>query len=172
MSKYTDRMDESLKISLYEQGCIRDPKTHKTIMMVFHHRKERHVAVSTYISEQDVIDALEEVNETDPGFFDYIGENFERLIYEYINNEDLSYYIASLNDYNGWFNNNLIYEYKKMKLRYCNIKDRYICPHENATLYKECRHCTYPNSDTGKWQCCTGKDFSIYDKCPNCGKEF
>jgi len=108
MSKYTDRMDDSVKISLHEQGCIRNPKNNKTIMMVFHHFKGRHVAVSTYIDASDVIDALVEINEIDSGFFDFIGETIDDAV-DSINSDYLSHYISALNDWNGWFNNNLMY---------------------------------------------------------------
>jgi len=109
MTKYTDRTDDSLVVSLHEQGCIRNPDTTKTIMMIFHHHKERHIAVSTFISEDDVIDALVEVNQGDSGFFDYIGESLE-FVLDNLDEKYLSHYISALNDYNGWFNNNLMYD--------------------------------------------------------------
>lgn len=103
MTKFTDKTDVSNAISLYEQGCIRDPKTHKTIMTYYNIFKERNVAISTYISEQDVIDALEEMNELHPNFFEYISETYEDVI-DNLDKDHLCYYIEALNDYNGWFN--------------------------------------------------------------------
>ena len=100
MSKYTDRTDVNISISLYEQGCIRDPKTDKTIMMKLN-RNGRLVAISSYISAEDVRDALEE---QETGFFSYIGEedSKEDVICN-VDNSNLSHLISSLNSYNGWF---------------------------------------------------------------------
>ena len=105
MSKYTDRTDVSVVISLHEYGCIRDPKTDRTIIMQPVRVGEwvKLKARTTFISEDDVIDALEEVNDVDKGFFDFIGMSFDEVAEEGLNNDHLSYYITSLNDYNGWF---------------------------------------------------------------------
>jgi len=99
MTKYTDRTDENVAISLHEQGCIRDPKTDRTIMMMKHNRNGRLIAVSTFISFEDVKDAIVYQDE---GFFSYADTSLAYLR-EDLDNDNLSHIISSLNSYNEWF---------------------------------------------------------------------
>ena len=104
MSKYTDRTDESVVISLHEHGCIRNPKNHRTIFMTPKNTLNGYKlrAVSTYISEEDVVDALEDLNDMDKGFFEFIGESYDDIM-DGLDRDCLTPYITSLNDYNSWF---------------------------------------------------------------------
>jgi len=101
MTKYTDRVDESVSISLHEYGGIRDPKTNKTVLMVYKYNNPNKKAVTIFISKEDVLEAIEE---QDSGYFSYIDETYNEVI-DNLNNDYLSFYITSLNDYNGWFVN-------------------------------------------------------------------
>jgi hypothetical protein len=105
---YTDRVDVNWEISLYEYGLIRNPRTNKTIYCLNTYdldaswgkdlKTEPHL-VSTFISLQDVKEALENL---DNGFFSFIGETKENVISN-ITNEYLTSYIQSIDAYNGSF---------------------------------------------------------------------
>jgi len=102
-NKYSDRMDVSTTISLYEYGLIRNPKTDRVIYCVNHsieHTKENPPIIkTTFISSQDVLSALEDIPE---GYFDFIGSTREKEISE-LDSSCLSYHIFSIEQYLGWF---------------------------------------------------------------------
>ena len=105
MEVFTDRMDASIKISLYEYQIIRNPKTDKSVICTNTH--EMDLADETikpkvrveYISFDDVHEALEEASE---GYFNFIGSTKEKEL-ELLDNDHLTMSIFSLDQYNGYF---------------------------------------------------------------------
>ena len=105
----TDRVDANDKISLYEYGILRNPETNKTVFCINTHelnadfgeidRKVKPRIKISYISLDDVIEALEDVEE---GYFSFIGSDRKTELEE-ISDEYLTIHILSLNMYNGWF---------------------------------------------------------------------
>jgi len=73
--RYSDRVDITTAISLYEYGLIRNPETDRVIYCVNHgieHTKEEPPIIkTTWISFEDVKDRLEDMDD-DYGFFDYV----------------------------------------------------------------------------------------------------
>lgn len=110
MEVFTDRMDINSKISLYEYQIIRNPKTNKCVICTNTHELDSSfgdlieesikpkVRVE-YITLNDVKKALEE---TDDGYYSYSGQSKIDVLNK-LSNEDLTYYIFSLNQYNGYF---------------------------------------------------------------------
>ena len=108
---YTDGVDISIEISFFEYGIIRNPKTNKVL-----YRSLRPYCLTdgvdifgydwTNVEINDVIEALEEIEN---GFYDYIGSDKETEL-KHLDNEDLSYIISSINNYNGYFNDSLYYD--------------------------------------------------------------
>ena len=110
MTRYTDRMDVDPKISLYEYGIKRDPKTNKCIVCHNIHELDVNfgevdkygihpILGSRWISFDDVKEALEE---SDDGYFDFIGSTKEDKL-KNLDNNYLTNHIHSLEMYNGWF---------------------------------------------------------------------
>jgi len=105
MEVFTDRMDASIKISLYEYQIIRNPKTDKSVICTNTH--EMDLADETikpkvrveYISFDDVHEALEEASE---GYFNFIGSTKEKEL-ELLDNDHLTMSIFSLDQYNCYF---------------------------------------------------------------------
>jgi hypothetical protein len=104
MTVFTDKVDVDGKISLYEYGVIRNPKTNKTVICLnavndyFYEGIVPKVKV-TYISYDDVSEALEEV---DDEFYAFIGSTKE-IEYNELNNDYLTGIILALNMWNGYF---------------------------------------------------------------------
>ena len=105
MEVFTDRMDASIKISLYEYQIIRNPKTDKSVICTNTH--EMDLADETikpkvrveYISFDDVHEALEEASE---GYFNFIGSTKEKEL-KLLDNDYLTMSIFSLDQYNCYF---------------------------------------------------------------------
>ena len=105
MEVFTDRMDASIKISLYEYQIIRNPKTDKCVICTNTHEMDlmdetiKPKVRVEYISFDDVHEALEEASE---GYFNFIGSTKEKEL-ESLNNNYLTMSIFSLDQYNGYF---------------------------------------------------------------------
>ena len=104
---YTDRVDVTIEISLFEYGIIRNPETNECIFNRFLTNEEpdddqeielNHVNVSLY----DVTSYL--IDESSQGFFSYIGSDLKTEL-ERLDNNNLAHIINSINSYDGWFNN-------------------------------------------------------------------
>ena len=105
MAVFTDRIDVDAHISLYEYGIIRNPKTGKTVMCTntgdYLWGGQKPKVKILNISRDDVLDQLCEMDE---GFFSYIGENKQDVIHDSaVYDEDLSYIIMTMNEYDGCF---------------------------------------------------------------------
>ena len=103
MRKYTDSIDVTTTISLYEYGYIRNPKTGKTICCLNagleHNKDNPPIIKTTFISLEDVEEAIEEAPN---GYFSFIGSDKETELKE-LNNEYLTWHIMTLNMYHGAF---------------------------------------------------------------------
>ena len=104
---YTDRVDVTMEISLFEYGIIRNPETNECIFNRFLTNEEpyddqeielNHVNVSLY----DVTSYL--IDDSSQGFFSYIGSDLKTEL-ERLDNDNLAHIINSINSYDGWFNN-------------------------------------------------------------------
>ena len=110
MENYTDRMDASTKISLYEYRIIRNPKNDKCVVCTNAHELDTSfgelldstvkpkVAIE-YISIDDVEDELIDAND---GYFKFIGSKREIELAE-LDNAHLTHHIFSLWQWNGAF---------------------------------------------------------------------
>lgn len=100
---FSDAVDVSPEISLFEYGIIRNPKTEETILTypsyVWEEMEKEIMFDSFTISLEEVKETLEEMEK---GFFDFIGSYKEREI-KNLNNEYLTNMIQSIRDYNGTF---------------------------------------------------------------------
>ena len=105
MEVFTDRMDASIKISLYEYQIIRNPKTDKSVICTNTHEMDlmdetiKPKVRVEYISFDDVHEALEEASE---GYFNFIGSTKEKEL-KLLDNDYLTMSIFSLDQYNGYF---------------------------------------------------------------------
>ena len=105
MEVFTDRMDASIKISLYEYQIIRNPKTDKCVICTNTHEMDlvdetiKPKVRVEYISFDDVHEALEEASE---GYFNFIGSTKEKEL-ELLDNDHLTMSIFSLDQYNCYF---------------------------------------------------------------------
>jgi len=104
---YTDRVDVSMEISLFEYGIIRNPETNECIFSRFLSNEEPdddYEIELNYIdvSLTDVRDYL--IEDTCQGFFSYIGSDLKTEL-ERLDNNNLAPIINSINSYDGWFNN-------------------------------------------------------------------
>ena len=102
---YTDKVDVNTQISLYEYGIIRNPKNGRTIFVVNTNElnqtfpedgpfKPRFVV--TYISLEDVVEALTEIEN---GFFDFIGADNRHEYIMGLDKDNLAHEIQSLLSY-------------------------------------------------------------------------
>jgi len=103
---YTDRVDVTMEISLFEYGIIRNPKTNECIFSMYLTNEEpdddkeiklNHVDISL----ADVRGYL--IDDSSQGFFDYIGSDLETEL-DRLDNDYLTNIINSINSYDGWFN--------------------------------------------------------------------
>jgi len=104
---YTDRVDVTIEISLFEYGILRDPKDDACIFCNFLCNEEpdddHEIQLNhTWVSLTDVRDYL--IDESSKGFFDYIGSDLETEL-DNLDNDNLAFIINSINSYDGWFNN-------------------------------------------------------------------
>ena len=95
MTIYSDRIDASIHISLFEYGLIRNPVTGKTIQ----YNEITKKCSSQYISFQDV---KKELEEAPIGFYSFIGEPKTEVLNN-LDNNYLTNLIHSLIMYNGAF---------------------------------------------------------------------
>lgn len=107
---FTDGIDGSPEITLYEYGIIRRPSDGLTIFGFpsdDDHIDDYDKFDCTNISLEDVKEALED---TSDGFWSSIGNNKDEYINN-LNNNYLSDAIFSLNQYNGYFSDSMNYEF-------------------------------------------------------------
>jgi len=102
--EYLDRPDASIEISLCEYGFLRNPSTDHCIfcantMCEFTEDNKEMDIHTTYISFQDVLEALEEA---DRGYYSFIGSDKQTEV-SYLSNSNLSNTITSMNCWNGKF---------------------------------------------------------------------
>ena len=107
---YSDRVDVTTTISLYEYGIIRNPKTDKVIYCMNpegeEHTKDNPPKIqTTFISLEEVKEALQDIGQ---GYFDFIGSDREAELSN-LDNNHLSHHIHSINMYNGLFIEHLYY---------------------------------------------------------------
>ena len=102
---FTDKMDASTIISLFEYGIVRNPETSQTLMAMADYREglepNNFRFSSDVITMKDVQDAL---NEAGKGFYDFLGSTKEKEMAN-LDNDNLSGLIFSLNQWNGYFRN-------------------------------------------------------------------
>jgi hypothetical protein len=102
---FTDKMDVSTMISLFEYGIVRNPKTSQTIMTTTDYREG--LDPNTYRFSKDIItlkDVKDALNEAGKGFYDFLGSTKEKEMAN-LDNDNLSGLIFSLNQWNGYFRN-------------------------------------------------------------------
>ncbi len=102
---YTDRTDVNELISLFEQGCIRNPQTGETLFPAEPYSEEEQEEITTENTTSQIItfnEVKEALEEAGAGYFSFIGSSLEKEI-EALNNEYLTYHIQGLNMYNGYF---------------------------------------------------------------------
>jgi hypothetical protein len=111
MTVFTDKMDVSTKISLYEYGIIRDPKTNKCVVCTNIHELDVNFGDLSgdsikpkvkifWIDFDDVVETLEEISD---GYFDFIGSTRLKEL-RLLDESHLVYHIYSIEMYDGRFN--------------------------------------------------------------------
>jgi len=101
--QYTDRMDVSIEISLFEYGIIRNPQTNEVL---FYNgdsepRDDQRISLDNHdISLADVRGYL--IDESSQGFFSYIGSDLKKEL-DGLDNKYLAGSIHSINQYDGYF---------------------------------------------------------------------
>ena len=108
---FTDRTDVSLRVSLFEHGCIRNPKTNKVIysrslddgLFLYDY---------TYVSIEELKEDLEEIEQ---GYFEFGGSNREEEI-KNLDNNYLTHHITGLNAYNGLYQQSCTWSYSLKRL--------------------------------------------------------
>ena len=105
--EFTDRVDVSFDISLYDYGVVRNPQNDMTLIGTTPNDEGGYSDYTVmYISLDDVKDVLE--NNVDDGFFSFIDANKE----EYTNslqNDNLATAIMDINHYNGYWSDQAYY---------------------------------------------------------------
>lgn len=105
---YTDGLDASMGISLFEYGIIRNPKTDKVIYYV--------PEIKKYDWSTVAIGEVKEVLETATnGFYSFIGSTKE-IELKQLDNNNLSNIIHSLNSYSGAFNDSCNWDCNLLEL--------------------------------------------------------
>lgn len=105
---YTDRLDVSMEISLFEYGIIRNPKTDKVIYYIPEIKKYDW----TTITLEEVKEVLETATN---GFYSFIGSTKETELNQ-LDNNYLTNIIHSLNSYSGAFNDSCTWDCNLMEL--------------------------------------------------------
>ena len=100
--KYSDRVDATTVISLFEYGLIRNPDTDKVIFCINpsdneHDRNNPPRITTTFITLDEVKDVLKEI---DDRYFDFIGSTRLTELYN-LDNNHLSHHIQSINMWDG-----------------------------------------------------------------------
>ena len=114
LQSFTDRTDINPFISLYDQGCIRNPRTGLTIFFKGYYdglcidpmkdaafRTSKKEVTSQVITLEDLKEVIESID-IDSGYFTFISETKEDVLNNLSNNY-LTNYIQALNMYNGYF---------------------------------------------------------------------
>jgi hypothetical protein len=104
---YTDRVDVSIEISLFEYGILRDPQTNDCIFNNHWTNEEpdddqEFLLNHNTVTLADVRDYL--IDQTSQGFFSYIGSDLQTEL-DRLDNNNLAHIITPINMYDGWFNN-------------------------------------------------------------------
>lgn len=102
---FTDKVDVNFYISLLEYGVVRNPQDGMTLLGSKVGEDEfgnpRFINYDyNYISVDDVKEALSDIAE---GFWSFIGEENPEQVLNTLDNNNLSYWIMSINQYNGYF---------------------------------------------------------------------
>ena len=111
MTAFTDKVDVSEKISLYEYGIIRNPKTNKCVVCTNIHELDisfgdlmddspKPKVKIFWIGIDEVREALEEAT---LGYYEFIGSTKKEEI-GYLDENHLAGHINSLESYGGYFN--------------------------------------------------------------------
>ncbi len=108
---FTDRTDASLTVSLFEHGCIRNPKTNKVIYSC-KSLSGLFLYDYTYVSIEELKEDLEE---TEQCYFDFDGSNREEAIKK-LNNDYLTHHITGLNMYNSLYQQSCTWNYSLKSL--------------------------------------------------------
>jgi hypothetical protein len=102
---YTDRVDVTIEISLFEYGILRDPEDGECLFYkdgFINEEPDNDFRIQLYkhdVSIDDVKDYLE--NHAKDGFFRYIGSSKYKEI-ERLDNGNLAHIISSINQWDGW----------------------------------------------------------------------
>jgi hypothetical protein len=104
---YTDRVDVTMEISLFEYGIIRNPETNECLFCTLYTNEEPEdnqlvQLKSCDVSVSDVRDYL--IDESSKGFFTYIGSDLKTEL-ERLDNNNLAHIINTINAYDGWWVN-------------------------------------------------------------------
>jgi len=106
MKNFIDGVDVNPRISLFEYGILRNPKTNKTLMCIniyehLYSGKQPKIYVD-YISTDDVAEALEDMPD---GFWDFTDIDKDLVLnnLDNLDNNDLSLWIYDINQWNGKF---------------------------------------------------------------------
>ena len=103
MTVFTDKIDVNEKISLYEYGFIRNPKTGKTVICSnlgnYLYGKAKPKVRVEYINFDEVYESLED---EDDGFYQFLGDSKEQVLRE-LHNDNLVPLIHALNQYGGYY---------------------------------------------------------------------
>lgn len=102
--KFSDRMDASYQISLYEYGLIRNPKTDKVIYCLnvvddVGCMKIKPIIKTMQISFEEVQECLADMPDC---YFQFIGSDRQTEVAK-LDNEYLTHIISSADQYNGYF---------------------------------------------------------------------
>ncbi len=108
---FSDMIDVTMTISLFEYGFIRNPKTDKTIICLnpsseYHTKENKPIIKTMFISFDEVKEAL---IDAEKGFYNFIGIEDKEKYIENLDNDYLTGDIMSLDMYNGFISNQLLY---------------------------------------------------------------
>ncbi len=115
---FTDGLDASPEVSLFEYGILRNPKTTETLITYSLSQSleifgEPKFAI-LHITKAEIIDQLLDVED---GFFDYIDTTRADAIREVENDSFGAHYINALNGYCGAFQYDLEYSLLNIEMR-------------------------------------------------------
>ena len=104
MKRFTDCIDATPVIALFEYGYLRNPATDRILICLNpsskeHTKKNPPVMWFTHISYDEVFDAL---FDADDGFYSFIGSDRKTELRE-LHNDHLTHMIHSLNAWSGDF---------------------------------------------------------------------
>lgn len=112
IDRFTDRTDVNAEISLFDQGCIRNSETNKTLFPQVSYdglyivpSEDDDFDINDIRINIDYItfeDVKEELKTVDEGYFSFIGSDRQTEL-ALLDNNYLSNHIQSLNMYNGCF---------------------------------------------------------------------